>query len=245
MMTAADTHSPRWPKDDNLHSRNWLLCGLILISMGIHLLVLMHMAHLYRSRDISRIELTLKQISARPQREIPRPRLKPLAPQERTLAETFDESEIPIKPFQPALPVPVDPDRLAAEHQLPQIPVIEDSGIAEWHDDPEIFPAAVPSDGIDPVMTESAYTRLIQKKIEAIAIKRYPARARRRNAQGIVEIEFTIAMNGDVSHISIVRSSGERDLDRAAIGAAMEASPFAAPPNGPMTIRLPISYRLI
>ena len=244
-MPAAETHSPRWFEADDLHQSNWLLRGLILLSVGIHLLLLMHMTHLHRPRNISRIELTLQQVSSRSQREIPRPRSKPVDPQERVLAEALDVPEMPVKPFQPVLPVPIDPGRLTAAHPLPRIPVIEDTEIAEWHDDPEIFPAAAPTGGDDPVMTESAYTQLVQKKIAAIAVQHYPPRARRRNAQGVVEIEFTIAINGEISHVSLVRSSGERDLDRAAMSAAKEASPFAAPPKGPMTIRLPISYRLV
>jgi protein TonB len=233
---------------DGLHKPNWLLRGLILLSVGVHLLLLMHMAQLYRPKDISRIELTLRQALSHFQREIPkpRPRLKPFRdPQEQTVAEAFDEPYTPPKPLQYAMPAPIDSNRLTEKNQIPRTPVIEDTGVAEWQDDPATFPVAAPSISDDVVMTERAYTNLVQKQIEAIALRQYPPRARRRNAQGVVEIEFTIGIKGELSHISIVKSSGERDLDRAAIGAAKEASPFASPPKGPMTIRLPISYRLV
>lgn len=248
-MSTARTHNSGWFMPDGSHKPNWLLRGLILLSVGTHLLLLMHMAQLYHPRDFSRIELTLKTVpSRRTQREIPRPpnRVKSgVHPHEQLLAAVVEPLDIPVKSPQYVMPAPIDASRLTEKNQIPRIPVVEDTGVAEWQDDPATFPVAAPSSSGDVVMTERAYTDLVQKQIEAIAVKRYPPRARRRNAQGVVEIEFTIGIKGELSHVSIVKSSGERELDHAAIGAAKEASPFASPPNGPMTIRLPISYQLV
>jgi periplasmic protein TonB len=56
---------------------NWLLRGLIGISIGIHLIVFMHVANLYHSSALTFIELTMEDISKPFSRDIPRPRIKP------------------------------------------------------------------------------------------------------------------------------------------------------------------------
>jgi len=56
---------------------NWLLRGLIGVSFGIHLMIFMHVAGIYKSSALTYIELTLRDISKPPSRSIPRPRLRP------------------------------------------------------------------------------------------------------------------------------------------------------------------------
>jgi protein TonB len=231
---------------NELHKPNWLLRGLILLSVGVHLLLLMQMTHLSRPRDISRIELTLKPISSSFQRQIPkpRPRFKPLTdPQEQIVAGALDERHTPMKPFQYAMPAPIDSNRLMGKNQIPRIPVMENTDVAEWQDEPEVLSASVPSVGERRVMTERAYTDLVQKKIEAL--KQYPKRAQRRNDQGVVKLVFTIGINGEIVSVNIVKSSGSRILDRAAMDAVKKASPFANPPNGSIIIQLPIKFELL
>ena len=69
---------------------NRLLQGMILVSLGIHTLVFMHITGLYRSRALEFIELTLQEDPNRFNRAIPRP---PQLPKEN------EEFEKP-KPFQ-------------------------------------------------------------------------------------------------------------------------------------------------
>jgi len=229
-----------------LHKPNWLLRGLILLSVGGHLLLLMHIPHLSQPRDISRIELTLKQISSPLQRQIPRPRprFKALTnPHEQIVAGEMHERHTPMKPIQYAPPTPIDPGSLMEKNQSPRIPVIEDTDIAKWQDEPEMSSASVPSVDERRVMTERTYTDLVQKKIEAV--KQYPKRAQRRNDQGVVKIVFSIGNDGEIVSVNIFKSSGSRILDRAAIDAVKKASPFTSPPNGPMIIQLPIKFELL
>jgi len=231
---------------DDFHKPNWLLRGLIFLSVGVHLMLLLQMTQLYRPRDISRIELTLKQISKPFQREIPRPRspLKPLTePRGQTVAEAFDRPDAPLKPLQYVLPPPIDFNRLMGSKQRPRIPLIEDTGIAKWQDEPETLSDSVPPSAARPVAAERAYTDLVQRQIEAV--KQYPKRAQRRNEQGVVKIVFTIGTDGEIVSVNILKSSGSRLLDGAAIDAVKNASPFARPPNGSMIIQLPIRFELL
>lgn len=58
----------------------------------------------------------------------------------------------------------------------------------------------------------------------------YPAQARRQRITGEVHVAFTIAANGGVSGVRIVRSSGHAVLDEAALQTVQRASPFPAIP---------------
>ena len=231
---------------DDYHRPNWLLRGLIFLSVGVHLILLIQMTQLYRPRVISRIELTLKQISNTFQREIPRPHLplKPLTePKGKTVAGALEKPYTPRKPLQYVLPPPIQSNRLMGNKQIPRIPLIEDTGIAKWQDETETSSDSVPPSAERPVAAERAYTDLVQRRIETV--KQYPKRAQRRNEQGVVKIVFTIGNDGEVVSVNILTSSGSRLLDGAAIDAVKKASPFARPPNGSMIIQLPIRFELL
>lgn len=244
-MSTADRHHSEWTMTGDLDKPNWLFRGLILISLGGHLLLFMHMTYLHRPRDISRIELTLKQISSPFERQIPKPkhRFEPLTdPPEPIQAEARPALSSPIKPLEYAMPKPVDPLSFTGKKQIPQLPAVEDATAAEWQAEPETLSGSMSLPSERHVMTESAYTLLVQRQIEAL--KQYPKRAQRRNEQGVVEMIFTIGNDGEIVSQNIIKSSGSRILDGAAIDALKKASPFAPPPNGPMVIQLPIRFEL-
>lgn len=54
----------------------------------------------------------------------------------------------------------------------------------------------------------------------------FPAQARRQRITGEVQVAFTIASNGAVSGVRVVRSSGHAILDEAALQAVHRAAPF-------------------
>lgn len=228
------------------HRPNWLFRGLILFSVGVHLLLFMQMSHLYRSRDVSRIELTLKQVTSSFKRRIPKPkpRFEPLADShEQIVTGAFEERIIPPAPLEYAMPVPVDPDSLSGKKPVPRIPVVEDTPVGEWRNESESLPAESVSLGEDDDV--ALYYTLISGKVRAEALKRYERIARSRNVQGVVEIEFTIGRNGEMVSAGIVKSSGSRILDRTAVDAVKKVAPFTTPPNGPIVIQLPIKFKLL
>ncbi|WP_163271920.1 energy transducer TonB [Chelativorans alearense] len=61
---------------------------------------------------------------------------------------------------------------------------------------------------------------------------RYPRAAQRERLRGEVGVAFTVAGNGAVSGIRVVRSSGSPILDQAAIESVQRAAPFPAIPDG-------------
>jgi protein TonB len=83
-----------------------------------------------------------------------------------------------------------------------------------------------------------AYIRdMIQKKAT------YPLYARKRGWEGKVSVSFVISPEGNVSNVSISKSSGKNLLDKSALDAVRKASPFPPPPIHAM-IKIPVIYRL-
>jgi len=66
--------------------------------------------------------------------------------------------------------------------------------------------------------------RTVKKRIEDIW--KYPEEAARLGISGDLYMDFTIKKDGTVGEIEIVRTSGYRELDEAAIKALRDASPF-------------------
>ena len=66
--------------------------------------------------------------------------------------------------------------------------------------------------------------------------------------QGVVKVAFTISRNGIVSRLRIVKSSGVKILDEAALSAVKKVGRFPAIPAGirkpVLNYIIPISYRI-
>jgi protein TonB len=71
----------------------------------------------------------------------------------------------------------------------------------------------------------------------------YPAQARRTGLDGIVEVLFTLNVDGSVSGISVKKSAGVEMLDAAAIAAIKLAAPFRAPPVS-VKLLIPVVFNL-
>ena len=90
---------------------------------------------------------------------------------------------------------------------------------------------------------------LYQKEQAAIAAARqaaanYPNQIVRRinrvrrestRARGVAVVSFQISGSGQLTAVSIARSSGNADFDRMALNHIRRASPFSAPPSGART----------
>jgi len=78
--------------------------------------------------------------------------------------------------------------------------------------------------------------------------KTYPAEARQARQQGIVIVRFTVDRGGDVSGVSIKRSSGHDLLDRATLDLLQRVAPLPRMPasmqRDSVTLSLPIDYSL-
>jgi TonB family protein len=60
--------------------------------------------------------------------------------------------------------------------------------------------------------------------------KHYPESAIRRGAQGTATIGFVVDESGAVASVSLLRSSGEADLDTESVALVRRAAPFPPPP---------------
>ncbi len=72
------------------------------------------------------------------------------------------------------------------------------------------------------------------------------ARTRLRNAgaKGAAQVRFTVSPSGQAVSVSVARSSGNAEVDRAAVAHVKRASPFAKPPPGAQTrFVIPIEFR--
>ncbi len=95
---------------------------------------------------------------------------------------------------------------------------------------PEIFRAvAVPlpvEGGDEPLSYKEIVFGLLERA------KQYPQTARERGARGSAVVSFVLDDAGELTNVSLVRSSGEVDLDVESLALVARAAPFPKPPPG-------------
>lgn len=207
-MTAPNNHTGYLTPD----KPNWLLRGLIIASLLIHLAAFIHFTGIYKIESIKYIEVTMHK-PTQTNRRIPPPP-KPLP----KIQEPEKISKLDIKPPQPELkeinPLkPIDP----LKQIVPPAPI----KVAQWD------PPAPSADLID------QYFGAVRYQIEKH--KRYPSTAQKRNIQGEVTVRFVITPDGGIRNLILVRSSNYKALDDAALKAVHKASPFPKPPANLLT----------
>lgn len=75
-----------------------------------------------------------------------------------------------------------------------------------------------------PEFHHRGYMRMLKDKIERIW--RYPKAAARRRISGDLYIKFSINRDGSLGDVELVRTSGYKDLDKAAMDALKNAEPY-------------------
>lgn len=78
--------------------------------------------------------------------------------------------------------------------------------------------------------------------------QRYPSRAKSKGEQGTVQVAFTVDPGGRVTSSRVTRSSGNPELDKAALDMLRRASPVPAPPKelakASIPLALPVTFDL-
>jgi TonB family protein len=95
---------------------------------------------------------------------------------------------------------------------------------------PEIFKSVAM-----PPLAEDGDVAMSYKQIVFDLLRRvqhYPESARERGAHGAAVIAFTIDDAGELTNVSLLRSSGDSDLDVESLALAARAAPFPKPPPG-------------
>lgn len=79
----------------------------------------------------------------------------------------------------------------------------------------------------------AAYIHYLDTRMQRIGNLNYPEEARRRQIHGDLILTLAINRDGSISSIDIVKSSGQRVLDDAAVQIARMSAPFNAIPHDP------------
>jgi len=225
---------PSWQRKPN-----WLLRGLILISMAIHLVIFMHITGLYCSTMLTYIELTLRDTSKPPKRSIPRPRQRPKPPDLVWEVKKLKVTQRLIPQLKPIRIEPAErdlPDSLVERISILDIPNVPILDISEWSPDE---PDAVS----DNYATSNSYLKMVKLKIEKH--KKYPDKARIRQIEGSVTIRFLITSEGEVSAAEVVKTSRYEVLDTAALKAVKDAAPFPKPPKRFFKGEVPLEITIV
>lgn len=91
----------------------------------------------------------------------------------------------------------------------------------------------------------SSYLAIIRAHIEQN--KRYPRFSKRQNHEGTSIIRLVIAKDGSIVKITLLSSSGYSTLDKAAMDAVKNSSPFSPPSDyglGKVSLDIPLCYLL-
>ncbi|MBU1170982.1 MAG: energy transducer TonB [Proteobacteria bacterium] len=209
---------------------NRLMQAMIAVSVLVHGVLLVYISGIYRSESLTVIELSMKDGIEPSGRAIPRPRIRPPAP-----AVTLPS----IPKAMPRCDMPTEDKTLAkALMETIQTPI-------STADQVEGLSGLFSGDG-QGLFSKNDYYDMVRMKIESA--KQYPEKARGRMIEGRVTVRFTITPDGQVSSLAILKYSGHRSLDQAALKAVENASPFARPPSnlfdGPLHMELTITFEL-
>jgi len=226
---------------------NWLFRSLIIISLMVHVVLFMRITELYRPKTLTYIELTMRSLSKSFAREIPRPRFRPQEqprPEKVHRIETRPKTLPSYKPIPDAPRVDKAPDVSRESIHVQQLPSIKGVKVSDWQPDaPAAAPSAEPSGVATPQITEEAYKDIIDRKIRGSVV--YPSRAKKRNLEGKVVVSVAIGSDGEITELKIAQSSGHSLLDRTVLKTVKAAAPFSKPPRGPVTVLVPIQFKLL
>jgi protein TonB len=222
---------------------NRLFMGILILSLGIHAAVFLHIAGVYRSHALTFIELTLQDISQPERRNIPRPR-----PRLKHQPELLNPSArvLETSPLPSAKPVKIDPlesvlpDGLMERIETASVPQI--SGVALSGTDLR----RADGSALEHYDTSNDYFQMVRLRIEGH--KHYPQQARAGFREGRVVLSFTITTDGGIRSLEVRKSSNTKVLDEAALQAVRSAAPFPAPPRhlfkGDIPLQLTIAFEL-
>lgn len=218
---------------------NWLLRGLIAVSLVIHTIIFLHVSGLYNSKALTYIELTMRDISKPSARSIPRPRYRPKTPQVQEVRKlNVTQRHVPrLKPIKMEPPEKNLPDSLVEGIAMPDIPETPSLAVADWS------PGTLVDETGGDFVTAQNYLEMVRLKIERH--KKYPDLARLRNIEGRVVIRFVITPEGAVREVEITKHSRNKDLDLAALRAVENAAPFSKPPARFFKSDIPLELTIV
>ena len=129
---------------------------------------------------------------------------------------------------QPAPPLQLTEKENA--HQLPQLEVDQEH---PQHEDKPILNNEIQD-----------YKRKIQRALKKQVAKAYPAREKMMRKSGKTILNFEIEDSGNLTNIAIIKSSGNTNLDNAAIKALQLAKLPPPPTDFPRNVSVPVVFSI-
>ena len=227
----------------NNEKPNWLLYGLVAVSIVIHAAFFLEASGLFNFKKISYFEIGVRKELKPQTRQVPRPRLRPLVPETQHRPQSLIQPDYttPLIEPMPETEQNFNPAEFVPESAVPSEDIPEDMpmDIAKF-----FLPEVEETGGFGSRMD---YLDMVRLKIESR--KQYPPFSRQKNIEGLVTVGFMIGPDGFISGLTVVRSSGFSSLDEAAVVAVNSAAPFPPPPDKyfkqQVRVKVPIAFELI
>ncbi len=200
---------------------NYLLWGFIFVSALIHLLLILKICGLISPRHwfYIPVELATTKPNKGIESRLPTPVLPPKAflPTRASTFKSLPEDALPVK----------------AEVASPQRESLSISSEEALNDLEPLAPLVDPQAILGELKAAKdrfqAYAAMIRAKIERA--KRYPLPAREMGLEGAVKLRFSLTGQGELLRVEVLKSSGIKILDQAAVEAVKRAAPFPPPPS--------------
>lgn len=90
-----------------------------------------------------------------------------------------------------------------------------------------------------------AYLAKLQRSIQQKANNTYPQRERMMRKTGTVLLKFTLSPTGEIVNVTVTQSSGNDNLDRAAVKATENTTPPTPPKGTPSSINVRVNFSLL
>ncbi len=203
---------------------NYLLWGFIFISALIHLFLILKICGLISPRHWFYIPIELA--TTKPSKGIASHLPTPVVPPKALLPTRASALKFPPKdilPVKAELVSPQSPPReslsTSSEEALKDLEPLA----------PLVDPQAILGELKAAKSRFQAYATMIRAKIEKA--KRYPLPAREMGLEGAVKLRFSLTGQGELLRVEVLRSSGIKILDQAAVEAVKRAAPFPPAPS--------------
>jgi protein TonB len=173
-----------------------------------------------------------------PEVVLPIPQPRPIRPEIETSARTVEEAVKPVekkpvekKAAKPTKKKDVKPAENAADAK--KKPAKPSKAVATAKTDSKPAKKAAAPKKAESAAAQRADTSAWEGKVMARIRRnqRYPKGPESRGEAGKVGVVFTVDASGRVTSVRVGRSSGNGELDSAAVKAVQRASPFSAPPD--------------
>lgn len=169
-----------------------------------------------------------------PPREVMEPRHDQVETNQQRIARLERESRHLLAKIKDNVPVVQSERKVADTHDLVQKSLEIARLEAQIDNDMDVYQKIPKETDVSPSTKEYRFARYVEDwriKVERIGSMNFPEEAKRKQIFGSLLLDVCIKANGDLDRIDILRPSGHKVLDEAAIRIAKLAAPYAPLPK--------------